>query len=199
MLLDEDALLVKKAQNGDVRAFEELVKKYEGKVYGLASRMLAFSEDANDAAQEAFIKAYRSLKNFRGDAKFSTWLYRITNNVCLDYIRKNSRRELPLEIEGDPEEGGARAPDIVSDVNVEKLAEDGEFRALVQRAINKLPEQHRTMVLMRDVQGLGYTEISEMLGLPEGTVKSRINRARGRLKDIFMGMRELNDYINVRI
>ena len=195
---DEDAALVGRAQNGDMDAFEELVRKYEGKVFGIASRMLAFSEDAKDAAQEAFLKAYRSLKGFRGDAKFSTWLYRITNNVCLEYLRRRDRRELPLDFESAGGDGETRTMDIPSDIDVESAVLDVEFRALVQKAINSLPAQHRMMIVMRDVQELSYTEISDMLNLPEGTVKSRINRARKNLRTLFLGFKELKEYINVQ-
>ena len=195
---DIDAILVIRAQNGDMDAFEELVKKYEGKVYSITSRMLAFSEDSKDAAQEAFLKAYRSLKGFRGDAKFSTWLYRITNNVCLDFLRRRDRRELSLDYETSDGDGETQTLDIPSDINVESEVEEGEFRGLVQKAINNLPAQHRTMIVMRDVQELSYTEISTLLGLPEGTVKSRINRARRNLREVFMKFKELNEYINVK-
>ncbi|MCL2059467.1 MAG: sigma-70 family RNA polymerase sigma factor [Oscillospiraceae bacterium] len=196
-IADEDAVLVKKAQNGDMDAFEELVKKYEGKVFSIASRMLAFSEDAKDAAQEAFLKAYRSLRGFRGDSKFSTWLYRITNNVCLDYLRKRDRRELPLDYETGGGDGETHTVDIPSDMDVEADVMGDEFRRIVQGAINSLPAQHRMMIVMRDVQELSYTEISGLLNLPEGTVKSRINRARKNLRTLFLGSKELKEYINV--
>ena len=195
---DEDALLVKKAQNGSTEAFEALVRKYEGKVFGITSRMLAFGEDSKDAAQEAFIKAYRSLKGFRGESKFSTWLYRITNNVCLDYLRKRNRRELPLDLGMDDSDGETRAVDIPADVDVESAVEDSEFRSLVQKAINSLPAHHRIMIIMRDIQDLSYTEIAQLIGVPEGTVKSKINRARKILRDALINFKELKGYINVK-
>ena len=198
LLADEDALLVKRAQDGDMDAFEDLVKKYEARAFSIASRMLAYSEDAKDAAQDAFLKAYRSLKNFRGDSKFSTWFYRIINNVCLDYLRRRDRRELSLDYESGVEDGETISMEIPSDIDVETVVEDGEFRFLVQKAINSLPSRHRIMIVMRDVQDLSYMEISELLGLPEGTVKSRLNRARGYLRTAFLGLRELKDYINVK-
>ena len=197
-IIDIDAALVKKAQNGNMDAFEELVKKYEGKVYSIAYRMLALSEDARDAAQEAFLKAFRSLKGFRGDARFSTWLYRITNNVCLDYLRKRDHRELSLEYDVGGGDGEYQTMDIPADVDVESVVEAGEFSELIQKAIKSLPDQHRTMIVLRDVQELSYMEISTLLNLPEGTVKSRINRARRHLREIFKGFKELNDYIGVK-
>ena len=195
--MDADDALVKKARNGDMDAFEELVRKYESKVYGITSRMLSYSEDAKDAAQDTFLKAYRSINNFRGDSKFSTWLYRITNNVCLDYLRKHDRRALSLSVDDDGN-GESRIVDIASEINVEEAVEGAEFSSLVQKAIDKLPLQHKAMIVMRDVQDLSYTDISILMKLPEGTVKSRINRARKNLRDIFLVSRELKDYINVK-
>ena len=197
-IIDADAILVKKAQRGDMDAFEELIKKYEGRVFSISSRMLAFSEDSKDAAQETFLKAYRSIKGFRGDSKFSTWLYRIANNVCLDFLRRKDRRELSLDYEASYGDGEMQTIDIPSEIDVESVVEQSEFRTLVQKAINNLPDQHRTMIVMRDVQELSYAEISALLGLPEGTVKSRINRARKNLREVFQNYKELNEYIGVK-
>ena len=194
---DEDSALVADAQNGDFSAFEELVKKYESKVYGISLRMLQNGEDAKDAAQDVFLKVYRSLGNFRGESKFSTWLYRITNNVCLDILRKQSRRDIAVEIDAGYEDGDNKTVEIASDVDVEAAVEDAEFRSLVHKAIGMLPDQHRAMIVMRDVQSMSYTAISEILELPEGTVKSRINRARKNLRAIFLSFKELKEYINV--
>ena len=195
---DEDSLLVKRAQKGDMDAFETLVTKYEGRVFGCASRMLASGEDAKDAVQDTFLKVYKSLNNFRGESKFSTWLYRITNNVCLDYLRKRDRYLQSLNADFGAEDGDAMETDIPSGINVEAAVEDGEFSGLVRKAVNKLPEQHRIMIILRDMQDLSYTEISKLLGITEGTVKSRINRARKNLRDIFIGFKELKDYIYVK-
>ena len=197
-IADEDAVLVRRAQNGDMNAFEELVGKYEARVFSIASHMLAFNEDAKDAAQEAFLKAYRSLKGFRGDSKFSTWLYRIINNVCIDFLRRRERRDLPLEFTSEDGEGEPFTLEIPADIDIEAAVEDKEFRFFVQKAINSLPEQHRVMIVMRDIQDLSYMEISDLLGLPEGTVKSRINRARGYLRTAFLNLKELKEYIHVK-
>jgi len=194
---DDDALLVVGAQNGDMGAFEELVRKYETKVFAVASRMLSSGEDAKDATQEAFLKAYRSIRNFRGESKFSTWLYRITNNVCLDYLRRRNRYDISIDYDQGLDDSGFTPVEIPSDINIEDEVEGDEFKSLVHRAINKLPEQHRVMIVMRDIQDLSYMEISELSGLPEGTVKSRINRARKNLRDIFLATKELKEYINV--
>jgi len=197
ILSDDDSALVSDARNGDMGAFEKLVAKYEGKVFGIAFQMLASRDDARDAAQEAFIKAWRSLRGFRGDSKFTTWLYRIANNVCLDFLRRRGRYELSLDdgIDGD---GESKTREIPADFDVGEAVENAEFRSFVRKAVDGLPEQHRTMIVMRDMQQLSYTEISELLNLPEGTVKSRINRARKYLRDIFINLAELKDYINVK-
>jgi len=195
---DEDAPYVERARNGDMDAFEILVKKYEARVYQIASHMLANGEDARDAAQEAFIKAYRSITRFRGESKFSTWLYRIINNVCLDHLRKRNRNALSLDDETVTEGGDKVAREIPSDFDVEAIVENAEFRRLVGKALRSLPEQHRAMIALRDLQGLGYAEISDLLELPEGTVKSRINRARANLRNMILGLEELKEYINVK-
>ena len=194
---DEDARLVSQARGGDMGAFETLVKKYEGKVYGIALNMLVNKEDARDAAQEAFIKVYRALPGFRGDSKFTTWLHRITNNVCLDYLRKRDRFTVSLDGEAD-DDGEAKSRDIPADFDVGAAVESAEFRTFVRRAMDQLPEQHRMMIVMRDMQDLSYTEIASLLELPEGTVKSRINRARKHLRDVFLRFEELKEYINVK-
>lgn len=197
IIYDEDAKYVAIARSGDMEAFEVLVKKYEGKVFSVALHMLQNRDDAGDAAQEVFLRVFRSLTDFRGGSKFSTWLFRITNNVCLDFLRKRSRNDLSLDADaGKDDESAVR--EIPSDCDVEALAESSEFNGLVRKAINDLPVQHRAMIVMRDMQGLSYTEIAKLLGLPEGTVKSRISRARGNLRNIFLSFKELKDYINVK-
>ena len=198
IIYDEDAKYVAIARSGDMEAFEVLVKKYEGKVFNVAYHMLQNREDAADAAQEVFLRVFRSLTDFRGGSKFSTWLFRITNNVCLDFLRKRSRGDLSLDADNGKNDADAPAKEIPADCDVETIVESAEFRGLVQKAVNDLPVRHRAMIVMRDMQGLSYTEISKLLGLPEGTVKSRINRARKNLRNVFLGLKELKDYLNVK-
>lgn len=195
---EEDSYCISLARGGDMGAFEALVRKYEAKVFNIASHMLSNADDAMDASQEVFIRVYRSLSSFRGDSKFSTWLYRVANNVCLDILRKRNYRVVSLDGEITAEDGEKQAMEIPDAFDVEAVVEKAEFGALVQKAINMLPEQHRAILVMRDMQDLSYTEISETLKLPEGTVKSRINRARTSLREIFLSLKELKDYLYVK-
>ena len=159
-----DADLVDAARRGDQGAFAALVRRHERRVYGLALRMLGREEDARDAAQDAFIACYRNLRAFRGDAAFSTWLHRIAVNACYDALRK--RREM-LGIEEAPEP--PPAPDHG----------DATAAAIdVRRALLLVPEEFRAVIVMHDLQDMGYDQVAEALDLPIGTVKSRLHRGR---------------------
>ena len=167
--------------DGDVNAFETLVREYEKNVYNIALRMVNNSEDASDMTQEAFIKAYNSLPNFRGDSKFSVWLYRIVSNVCLDFLRSKSRKPtLSLSMEDD--DGEETQLDIADESqSPELLLERSLTRDAVRRGLDALPPDYRQILLLREIQGLSYDEISLALDLEVGTVKSRIFRARKKL------------------
>lgn len=167
--------------DGDVNAYEALVKEYEKNVYNLALRMTGNSEDAADMAQEAFIKAYNSLTAFRGDSKFSVWLYRIVSNVCLDFLRSRSRKQtVSLSTEND--DGEEVELDIADETHSpEQLLDRSLTRDAVRRGLAALPPDHREILLLREIQGLSYEEIADVLGLEAGTVKSRIFRARKKL------------------
>ena len=181
MTREEELALVRRVQGGELDAFEELVRAHEKTVYNLALRMTGNPQDAEDMAQEAFLKAYRSLPEFRGESKFSVWLYRIVSNVCLDHLRKQSRRpssSLTME-DDDGEEQQYDVPD--ESASPEKLLEQKLTREAVQRGLNQLPDEQRQILLLRELRGLSYEEIGEALGLEAGTVKSRIFRARKRL------------------
>ena len=181
MTREEELALVRRVQGGELDAFEELVHAHEKTVYNLALRMTGNPQDAEDMAQEAFLKAYRSLPEFRGESKFSVWLYRIVSNVCLDHLRKQSRRpssSLTME-DDDGEEQQFDVPD--ESASPEKLLEQKLTREAVQRGLNQLPDEQRQILLLRELRGLSYEEIGEALGLEAGTVKSRIFRARKRL------------------
>ena len=161
--------------------YTEEIIPHEKTVYNLALRMTGNPQDAEDMAQEAFLKAYRSLPEFRGESKFSVWLYRIVSNVCLDHLRKQSRRpssSLTME-DDDGEEQQYDVPD--ESTSPEKLLEQKLTREAVQRGLNQLPDEQRQILLLRELRGLSYEEIGEALGLEAGTVKSRIFRARKRL------------------
>ncbi len=168
-----DADLVEAARGGDQAAFAALVRRHERRVYALAYRMLGREEDARDAAQDAFISCYRNLRNFRGDAAFTTWLHRIAVNACYDALRK--RREL-LGIEEAPEP--PPAPDHG----------DAAAAAIdVHRALQLVPPDFRVVLVMHDLQDMAYEQIAEALRLPLGTVKSRLHRARIALAEALGG------------
>lgn len=175
--------LVRRAQSGDLEAFEALVRAHEKSVYNLALRMTGQPQDAEDMAQEAFLKLWRALPDFRWECKFSVWLYRIVSNVCLDWLRRQSRRQtVSLSVEdGDGEETELEIPD--ERLSPERLLERKLTREAVQRGLEQLPEEQRQILLLRELRALSYEEIGAVLSLEPGTVKSRLFRARKRLAD----------------
>ena len=189
---EQESQYIHRCQQGDPQAFEEILKLYEKKVYNLTYRMMGNHEDANDLAQEAFIRVYQSIDQFRGDARFSTWLYRIATNVCLDELRKRSRRQAESLDEPVRTQDGSVMREIPdwSD-NPEEALNRREIQSMVQTGIQSLPEEQKTALILRDLQGHTYEEIAEMLDISLGTVKSRINRGRMALKGIFEKDREL--------
>jgi RNA polymerase sigma-70 factor (ECF subfamily) len=195
---DCDLLAVKRAQAGDLGAFEELVLKYEKRIYAIAYHMLSDREESQDATQEAFLKAFRALPSFEGNAKFSTWLHRIAANTCVDMLRKRkSINALSLDSYTENEDGAYDSFAIPDSADIEADVENAEFRALVLKAVAMLPDAHRAIIVMRDFQDMEYAQIAAALGCPEGTVKSRISRARASLRRILLNERELKGYINV--
>ena len=181
MTREQEATIIKQVLEGDVNAFEGLVKEYEKNVYNLALRMTGDPEDAADMAQDAFIKAYSSLSSFRGDSKFSVWLFRIVSNLCLDFLRSRKRRPtVSLSVEND--EGEDMEFEIADESqSPETLLEQKLTREAVRRGLYSLPPEQRQILLLREIQGLSYEEIAQVLELESGTVKSRIFRARKRL------------------
>lgn len=180
MSRDEERSLIQKAQKGDMAAFESLVRQHERLVYNLALRTLGNDADAQDAAQEAFIKAWTGLGSFRGDSKFSVWLYRLTNNVCLDMLRRRKNEALSLTVSDD--DCGETMLDIPDDSSSpQSLLEKKELRRELQNAIDSLPEDYRRVLLLREEADLSYEEIGRVLNMDLGTVKSRIFRARKKL------------------
>jgi RNA polymerase sigma-70 factor (ECF subfamily) len=178
--VNDTRLLVKRAQKNDLAAFEELVALYQNKVYTHCVRLAGNHADAQDIAQEAFIKAYRALGSFRNEADFGTWLHRITVNSWLNFKRKDSGR-LPLSLdEVYQDESGSVMQREAAAANGDPLQklEEKEFRALVRTALNELTEEHRAVLVLRDIEGYSYEEAARMLGCSLGTVKSRLNRAR---------------------
>lgn len=181
-----DELLVERAKRGDVEAFEQLISQHERTVYNIAYRLTGNHEDANDVAQEAFLRAFSSLPDFRGDSSFATWLYRIVNNACLDELRRRKRQRVTSLDESVTLEDGELSRQIADTSDgPEEALERVEIQRAVQESIQSLDEEYRIVLVMRDIQGYSYNEIAEALGLNLGTVKSRINRARNALKEIF--------------
>ena len=181
MTREQEATIIKQVLEGDVNAFEGLVKEYEKNVYNLALRMTGDPEDAADMAHDAFIKAYSSLSSFRGDSKFSVWLFRIVSNLCLDFLRSRKRRPtVSLSVEND--EGEDMEFEIADESqSPETLLEQKLTREAVRCGLDSLPPEQRQILLLREIQGLSYEEIAQVLELESGTVKSRIFRARKRL------------------
>ena len=181
MTREQEAMIVRKVLQGDVNAFEKLVTEYEKAVYAIAQRMTGNPEDAADMTQETFIKAYNSLSSFRGDSKFSVWLYRIANNVCLDFLRSKNRRPT-VSLSAEDDDGEETQLDIADESqSPERLLERGLTRDAVRRGLDALSPEYRQILLLREIQGLSYEEIAAALGIESGTVKSRIFRARKRL------------------
>lgn len=183
--MDDTRALVKKAQNNDLSSFEELVRLYQNKVYALCIHLAGNHVDAQDLAQEAFIRAYRSLGGFRNEADFGTWLHRITVNIWLNFRRKNGSRQALLYLD-EPyagEDGGEVKREIAAeDGDPVRLLEEKEFRGLVRAALGALSEEHRAVLVLREIEGYSYEEVSQMLGCSLGTVKSRLSRAREAMR-----------------
>lgn len=196
--LESDSYLVERALDGDIAGFEKLVTRYQNKIMGYVGRMVnGDREEAEDITQETFIKAYRSLDSFRGQASFSTWLYKIATNLCIDRARTKKRRpqqaySLDEPMDKDEEGGGGRE---ISDSRFEpsKGVERDELRTLVRETVGEMPEKQRQVLIMCDLQGMPYEEIAEALDIPLGTVKSRIFHARAdlarRLKPYMSGVK----------
>ncbi|GHU60416.1 ECF RNA polymerase sigma factor SigW [Clostridia bacterium] len=180
--MDNTSEIIEKMSSGDDSAFEDLVREYEKKIYNLCLRMTGNPDDAFDLSQETFVKAYRALSAFKMESAVSTWLYRIASNTCLDFIRKRNRVIFFTlsQSRDDEEEIFAEIPD--NSYNPEKVFESAQIREAVAAALLGLPPKHRQIVVLREINGLSYAEISEILEISEGTVKSRLARAREHLR-----------------
>jgi RNA polymerase sigma-70 factor, ECF subfamily len=175
---DNDQQLVQRVQKGDKTAFDLLVRKYQHRVLKLVSRFVNDAAEAEDVAQEAFLKAYRALPAFRGDSAFYTWLYRIAINTAKNTLVSNRRRPVDFDLDlQDPEQHDRQSLLKDSDTPEGVLLTD-EIRGVVERALEQLPEDLRTAIVLRELEGLSYEEIAEAMDCPVGTVRSRIFRAR---------------------
>ena len=178
-----DEKLVRAAQEGDTRAFDELVNRYKEKVYRLSYKILRHEEDAAEALQDAFLSAFRGIKNFKVESTFSTWLYRIATNAALMRYRK--RREGHISLEQSQSRQPDAEPLAIPDWSAQPLDEllDSETREVMQEGIDRLPEDLRTVFVLRDVEGLSNAEVADVLELSIAAVKSRLHRARVTLRD----------------
>jgi RNA polymerase sigma-70 factor (ECF subfamily) len=174
--LDED--LVLRVQRGDKSAFDFLVIKYQHRIIQLVNRYVKDPSEAQDVAQEAFIKAYRALGNFRGDSAFYTWLYRIAINTAKNYLVSRSRRNSDYQVDIQDAEIFENAPQLQGMETPERHLLNQEIVDTIQEAIDKLPEDMRTAIMLREFEGMSYEEIAEAMDCPVGTVRSRIFRAR---------------------
>ena len=174
---DTDQQLVQRAQRGDLRAFDLLVLKYQGRIVALVGRYVSDAGEVEDVTQEAFIKAYRALGKFRGDSAFYTWLYRIAANAAKNHLVAKGRRpgaDATIEDAEGFDEGGM----LSESASPEALAMGGELAEVVESALNALPDELKAALMLREFDGLSYDDIADVLGCPVGTVRSRIFRAR---------------------
>ena len=181
-----DQELAARARDGDQDAFEQLVRDNEKRIYTLALRMTGSREDALDLAQDAFFQAWKALSTFQGESSFATWLYRLASNACIDFLRREKRRRsLSMTVSLDDEENG---PVQVADQQLQpqEAVERSERRRALERGLASLPDHHRQVLIMRELSGLSYQEIAQVLDLDLGTVKSRIARARLSLRKILL-------------
>ena len=190
--LDED--LVLRVQRGDRSAFDFLVIKYQHKIIQLVNRYVKDPSEAQDVAQEAFIKAYRALGNFRGDSAFYTWLYRIAINTAKNYLVSRSRRSSDYQVDIQDAEAIENAPQLQGMETPERLLLNQEIIDTIKIAIDKLPEEMRTAIMLREFEGMSYEEIAEAMDCPVGTVRSRIFRAREAIDNKLNPLLEHGDF-----
>ena len=167
---------IAQAKKGDADAFAFLVETYETSVYRLALRMCGNAHDAEEVAQEAFVAAWKGLPAFRGESKFSSWLYQLTTNAAIDFLRREKRHRAAVPMEDEPEPATPDTP--------QQAVEESEVRQALQQALDTLTPEHREIFLLRQMRQLSYEEIGCLLGLESGTVKSRLSRAKKQLREI---------------
>lgn len=178
--------LINQAQKGDVTAYEQLIRAYEQKIYQLCISILKNPEEAYDAAQEVCLKVWRQIVSYKYEAKFSTWIYKITTNQCLDILRKNKRKIKEVSLNYHDEEGDEEKLTDIQSIwqDVSEVVVGKEKNVILMQAIAELKEEYRLVLVLRDIEDYSYDEIAHLLDLSVGTVKSRISRARKGLKKI---------------
>ncbi len=178
--------LIRLCQKGDVQAFRHLVEHYEDRIYGLACSILGDPEAARDAAQEAFVRVYKALGNFEGRSSFYTYLYRITTNVCLTFAQREQRRPDRVSIEGMQEVNEMTLDRFLGTDEPQNDIERIGLREEIQKVLDYLSPEHRAVVVLKDIEELSQEEIADVLDISVGTVKSRLSRARARLRDLLL-------------
>ena len=173
-----DEAIVKRVQQGDVSAYNILVIKYQHKVAQIISKFVGNSADVNDVAQEAFIKAYKAINNFRGESSFYTWLYRIVVNAAKTYLESNSKRKNHIDVDSEEFQSIDSQGVLTSRESPDKIIESQELQQVILSAMNELPEELRQAIMLREVEGMSYEDMADLLQIPIGTVRSRIFRAR---------------------
>lgn len=186
MTREDELKIIRRVLDGDANAFEALVLEHQKNVYNLSLKMLGNPEDAMDASQETFLRAYRSLGSFQGDSRFSVWLYRMTSNVCIDLLRKRKRRaEVSMTVTNeDDEESELEIPD--ERFSPDAVLDKAERVRAVREGLRKLPEEYRRILTLREIGGLSYEELADALELELGTVKSKLFRARKKLCSLLL-------------
>ena len=182
--MNEEQRWIAAARNGDQESFEKLVRLYEKRVFSLTSRMCRNSADAEEAAQEAFLAEWQALPAFRGDASFATWLYRLVSNACVDILRREGRHQVMAGPSLDDEESSPEPPD--KSPSPHALAERAELRRQIEAGLAALPPEYRQVLILREIHQCTYDEIAQICSIDLGTVKSRINRGRKRLRKILL-------------
>ena len=195
-LATDDLTLVQRVRSGDQRAYKTLVERYQRKVFSVALGMLKDREEARDVAQEAFVKVYRYLDHFKGDASFYTWLYRITVNICIDVMRRrgsgrSENVEFDETIQHDVSEANLGALGTRLGTNPQKSALRKELAEKIQAALEQVPEKHRAILLLREIEGMSYEDLARTLEIPKGTVMSRLFHARLKVQKV------LNEYLEL--
>jgi len=181
---EEDIQLVARARTGDERAFRALLDKYERAVFSICLRMVRNRDEAADLSQDSFIKVFASLDRYNPAYAFSSWLFKITSNLCIDYLRKRRIETLPMDQPIDGEKGEIQRQYAAPDPTPDESLDRAEKMARLESAISALPEHYRIMLILRHQEDLSYEEIADHLSIPLGTVKARIHRAREMLKGL---------------
>jgi RNA polymerase sigma-70 factor, ECF subfamily len=192
MTNSEERLLIDRCKEGDQAAFDKLIRAYEKRVYNLAYRLSGNYDEANDISVDALLRVFQAIRLFRGDANFSTWLFRIVTNVFLDRRKRmKNKQHLSLEEYIELEENSVTRQVEDPTPTPDEMAEAGERKEKMQEAIGTLPDYQRAMIVLYHTEGLSYEEISQVMSMPIGTVKSRLNRARLVLREKLEPIKEL--------